>query len=62
MNVLFDRLFDTQKNKKVFIKYSENKEPLTYDRFLQEIEGLNTDFLKTNLRPSLGKLVSQRLP
>ena len=37
MNVLFDRLFDTQKNKKVFIKYLENKETLTYERFLQEI-------------------------
>ena len=38
MNILFDRLFDTQKNKKVFIKYLENKEPLTYERFLQEIK------------------------
>ena len=38
MNILFDRLFDTQKNKKVFIKYLENREPLTYERFLKEIK------------------------
>ncbi len=38
MNLLFDRLFDTKKNKKVFIKYLENREPLTYEQFLLEIK------------------------
>ena len=38
MNVLFDRLFSAQKTKKVFIKYLENKDPLTYERFLLEIK------------------------
>ena len=38
MNLLYDRLFNSRDNNNVFIQYTEEKEPLTYKRFLLEIK------------------------
>ena len=38
MNLLFDRLFTSNQGSKTFLSFLDKKEPLTYDKFLQEIK------------------------
>ena len=38
MNLLFDRLFTSNQGSRIFLSFSEQNKPLTYDKFLNEIK------------------------